>query len=78
MNAMKALIWKEVRELMPGFWLLLGTSWAVGVVDVAYNWHQDRGAGLSLVVCAVVSLVAALLAGANSYAREGRAEAASA
>lgn len=69
---MKALVWKEIRELAPGFWLLLGTCWAVGVVDVVYNWREDRGAGMSLLVCALVSLVAALLAGANSYARESR------
>jgi len=69
---MRALIWKEMRELAPGFWLLLGTCWAVGVVDVVYNWNEDRGAGMSLLVCALVSLVAALLAGANSYARESR------
>jgi len=69
---MKALIWKEIRELAPGFWLLLLASWTVGVVDVAYNWNEDRGVGLSLVVCLVISLVAALLAGANSYARESR------
>jgi len=69
---MRALIWKEVRELAPGFWLLLGSSWALGVVDVAYNWREDRAAGLSLGFCWLMSMVAALLAGANSFARESR------
>jgi len=71
---MRALIWKEVRELAPGFWLLLGSSWALGVVDVAYNWREDRAAGVSLGFCWLMSMVAALLSGANAFARESRAQ----
>jgi len=69
---MRALIWKEIKELAPGFWLLVGMSWALGVVDVAYNWNRDRSVGMSLAFCWLVSAVAALLAGANSFAREDR------
>ena len=66
---MRALIWKEVKELAPGFWLLVGMSWALGVVDVAYNWNRDRSVGLSLAFCWLLSMVAALLAGSHAFAR---------
>ena len=69
---MKALVWKEVRELAPGFALFVGSALALGVVDVAYNWHHKRFVGISLIFCWLISLVAALLGGANSFAREQR------
>ena len=69
---MRALIWKEVRELAPGFWLLVTASWVLGVVDVTYNWREERAVGISLAFVWLVSMVGALLAGANSFARETR------
>jgi len=69
---MRALIWKEVNELAPGFWLIVGASWALGVVDVAHNWRGERAVGISLGFVWLVSMVGALLGGANSFARESR------
>lgn len=71
---MKALVWKEVRELAPGFALFLGSCIALGVVDVAYNWHQKRFVGISLIFCWLLSMVAALAGGANAFAREQRGQ----
>lgn len=71
---MRALIWKEVKELAPGFWLIVGTSWALGIVDLAYNWRGPRAVGISLGFVGLMSILGALLAGANSFARESRAQ----
>jgi len=70
----KALVWKEVRELAPGFALFLGSCIALGVVDVAYNWRHERFVGISLIFCWLVSVVAALRGGANAFAREQRGQ----
>lgn len=69
---MRALVWKEVKELARGFWLIVGASWALGVVDLAYNWREPRAVGISLGFVWLMSMVGALLAGANSFARESR------
>lgn len=67
---MKPLLWKEIRELTPGFALLLGSAVALGIVDVSYNWNEKRFVGMSLIFCWLISLVGALLGGANALARE--------
>ncbi len=72
-EAMKALIWKEFRELLPAFVVLLASAIILGIVDAAYNWNEQRFVGISLGFCWVMSLTAALLGGANTFARESGA-----
>ncbi len=67
---MRALIWKEVRELFPAFILILCAAMTLGIVDVWYNWDKDRFVGISLGFCWLISMAAALLSGANVMARE--------
>jgi hypothetical protein len=40
------------------------------VVDVTYNWHEKWWPGISIAFCVVINLVAALVGGANTFARE--------
>lgn len=67
---MKALMWKEMRELFPAWALLLGSALVMGLADLAYNWHKNNFAGVSLLFCAVLAVFAALGGGANAVARE--------
>jgi len=67
---MRALIWKEVRELLPAFILILCSAITLGIADVWYNWDKDRFVGISLGFCWLISMAAALLSGANVMARE--------
>jgi len=67
---MRALIWKEVRELFPAFILILCAAIMLGIVDVWYNWDKDRFVGISLGFCWLISMATALLSGANVMARE--------
>ncbi len=71
---MRALIWKEVRELLPAFVLILGAAITLGIADVWYNWDKERFVGISLGFCWLISMAAALLGGANVMARESRGQ----
>jgi hypothetical protein len=69
---MKALALKELRELLAPAVLILACAATLGVVNVAYNWREDRFVGISFFFCLIIGFAASLLGGANALARESR------
>jgi len=67
---MKALLHKELRELRTPVLAVLAGLLALGLIDLAYNWTEQRFVGLSLGFCLVVSVLASFFGGANAVSRE--------
>ncbi len=67
---MRALLYRECRELLPNVATALGIAVAVGLLDMVYNWGEADSGDLSISFCSLLAVAVALHGGASAIARD--------